>query len=73
MMALQEMAVLKFFAKICCKFLAFLSFLAEKNAENDYFDQPLECAAPKRWSKYTTLNYLLTQLYQRFSVLYDGS
>ena len=25
-----------------------------KNAENDYFDQCLECAAPKRWSKYTT-------------------
>ena len=25
-----------------------------KNAENDYFDQRLECAATKRWSKYTT-------------------
>ena len=25
-----------------------------KNAENDYFDQRLACAAPKRWSKYTT-------------------
>ena len=23
-------------------------------AENDYFDQRLECEAPKRWSKYTT-------------------
>ena len=27
-----------------------------KNAENEYFDQGLECAAPKRWSKYTTMN-----------------
>ena len=25
-----------------------------KNAENDYFNQHLECAVPKRWSKYTT-------------------
>ena len=25
-----------------------------KNAEKDDFDQRLECAAPKRWSKYTT-------------------
>ena len=25
-----------------------------KNAENDYFGQRLECAAPKSWSKYTT-------------------
>ena len=24
------------------------------NAENDYFDQRLACAAPKCWSKYTT-------------------
>ena len=26
-----------------------------KNIKNTYFDQHLECAAPKRWSKYTTL------------------
>ena len=26
-----------------------------KNAENGYFDQHLEWAAPKRWSKYTTV------------------
>ena len=25
-----------------------------KNAENDYFDQRLECPAPKGWSKCTT-------------------
>ena len=25
-----------------------------KNAENDYFNQRLGCAAPKRWLKYTT-------------------
>ena len=36
------------------KFIAFLSFFAEKNAENDYFDHRLDCAAPKRWSKYLT-------------------
>ena len=28
--------------------------LSEKNTKNDYFDQRLGCAAPKRWSKYTT-------------------
>ena len=27
----------------------------KKNAEKDDFDQRLECAAPKRWSKYTTV------------------
>ena len=42
-----------FFAKFSWKFLAFLAFCT-KNAENDYFDQRLECAATKRWSKYTT-------------------
>ena len=28
--------------------------LCENNAENGHFDQRLECAAPKRLSKYTT-------------------
>ena len=45
------------FAKFCSKFFTFLcvlSFIA-KNAENDYFDQRLACAAPKHWSKYTIL------------------
>ena len=37
-----------------CYFLHFFSFLAQKNGENDYFDQHLRCAAPKPWSKYTT-------------------
>ena len=32
----------------------FLKFFCTKNAENGHFDQQLECAAPKRWSKYTT-------------------
>ena len=32
------------FAEFCCKFLAFFTM---KNAENDYFDLRLECAAPK--------------------------
>ena len=43
-----------FFAKFCCKYLVFLKLYSTKNAENDYFDQLLECAAPKRWWKYTT-------------------
>ena len=30
------------------------SYYSTKNAENDYFDQRLGCAAPKRWWKYTT-------------------
>ena len=34
---------------------AFFHFFRTKNAENDYFDQRLACAAPKGWSKYTTL------------------
>ena len=33
--------------------ILYLAFL-QKNTENDYFNQCLECAAPKRWSKYTT-------------------
>ena len=43
-----------FFAKFCCKFLAYLRFFCTTNAENYYFNQRLECAAPKCWSKYTT-------------------
>ena len=39
--------------KFAAKLLLFKVFCS-KNAENDYFDQRLECAAPKRWSKYTT-------------------
>ena len=35
-------------------FLHFFSFFEEKNVENEDFDQHLECAAPKRCSKYTT-------------------
>ena len=33
----------------------FFQLFCTKYAENDYFDQRLECAAPKRWSKYTTI------------------
>ena len=41
---------------IFCKILLqIFQLFAIKNAENDYFDQGLECAAPKRWSKYTTV------------------
>ena len=34
--------------------ILYLAFLQKKHAENGYFNQWLECAAPKRWSKYTT-------------------
>ena len=44
---LKKMCFLQNFA---ANFLIFCT----KNAENDYFDQHLECAAPKRWLKYTT-------------------
>ena len=43
-----------FLAKFCCKFLAFFQLLNTKNVENNYIDKRLECAAHKRWSKYTT-------------------
>ena len=31
-----------------------LGFIFSVECEKSYFDQHLECAAPKRWSKYTT-------------------
>ena len=37
--------------------LQFFSFLAQKNAENDYFDQSVRCPAPKRLSKFTTIQF----------------
>ena len=43
-----------FLQNFAANFFLFLLF-STKNAENDYFDQSLECAAPKRWSKYTTV------------------
>ena len=33
----------------------FFKLFTAKNIEFDYFDQRLACAAPKRWSKYTTV------------------
>ena len=50
----------KFLQKTC-----FLKFAPEgwstvflyKKAGNDFFNQRLECAAPKRWSKYTTKHH----------------
>ena len=36
------------------KFLAFFLLFNIKNVKNEDFDQLLECAAPKHWSKYTT-------------------
>ena len=48
------------FAKFWNTFLAFSSFFSffdTKNIEKVYFDQHLECTAPKHWSKYTTHRY----------------
>ena len=39
------------------KFAANFLLFCIKNFENDFFDQRLECTAPKRWSKYTTGRY----------------
>ena len=46
-----------FFAKFCSKFLTFLHFFSyfEQKCYTYIFRQRLECAAPKCWSKYTTL------------------
>ena len=49
-----------FLLKFAAKFLLFKVF-CNKNAENDYLDQRLACAAPKRWSKYTTQLLLVSQ------------
>ena len=46
-----------YFAKLCVNFVSFSSFFwlsDRRNVEKAYFDQHLECAAPKCWSKYTT-------------------
>ena len=45
-----------FFAEICITFLAFFLFplFLHQNFEKAYFNQCLECAAPKCWLKYTT-------------------
>ena len=34
-----------------------LIIFAVKNVKNENFDQGFRCAAPKRWSKYTTVQY----------------
>ena len=41
------------FCKILLQISCFFYLFSTKNAENDCFNQRLECAAPKRWSKYT--------------------
>ena len=50
------------FCKNLLQISCFFWLFTVKNAENDYFDQPLECAAPKRWSKYTTPTVSLINL-----------
>ena len=44
-----------FFAQFCLNFLAFGYIFVQKTWKKAYFDQCLECAAPKRWLKYTTM------------------
>ena len=41
------------FKNFAANFVLFLAF-CHKNAENDYFDKHLACAAPKPWLKYTS-------------------
>ena len=43
-----------FFCKIVLQISCFLKLFCTKKVEKDYLDQHFECAAPKRWSKYTT-------------------
>ena len=46
------------FAKFCIKLVTFSSFIqlfCSKCTEKAYFNQHLDCAAPKHWLKYTTL------------------
>ena len=40
------------------------------NTENDYFNQRLECAAPKRWSKYTTTKKTSFSYFMQVSQLF---
>ena len=46
-----------FFCRILLQISCFLKLFPVKNIKIAYFDQRLECAAPKRWSKYTTNGY----------------
>ena len=41
--------------------MCFFSFLAQK-MQKTHVNQGLECAAPKRWSKYTTLDWAVIQI-----------
>ena len=41
-----------------CYFFAFFQLFSKKHAENDFFDQRLGCAAPKCWSKYSTIHQI---------------
>ena len=67
----KERTIVRRSLKLFCVFYFFI-------AENDYFDQGLECAVPKRWSKYTTPNILLfyilhhaaTYILKRFSQIW---
>ena len=59
-----------FLQNFAANFLPFLKLFSTKNAENDYFNQPLECTAPKLWSKYTThfiIVSLVTAIFSRLS------
>ena len=58
------------FTKIYYLF-AFLQLFSTKSAENDYFDQCFGCAAPKPWSKYTTVECNLAGVSLRRENFYE--
>ena len=43
----------------------FFCFFGKENVEKEDFNQHLECAAPKRWSKYTTSEFLEQLCYHK--------
>ena len=52
------------FSKFCikiCAFSSFSAFFAKNNVEKAYFNQHLECAEPKHWSKYSTVDIRLAR------------
>ena len=44
-----------FLQNFAANFLLFFQLFAIKNVKIAYFNQRLDCAAPKRWSKYTAI------------------
>ena len=71
----NELFPLKSVQNFAENFLLFWLFVV-KNIKIAYFDQRLECAAPNRWSKYTTTVIYSNLICKRHSVLkysYDSN